>query len=198
MMPSGFSHNLLSKDGTAFYFPDFLGEDESNAFLELLTQDILWQHDEVVLFGKRYITARKVAWYGDQPFEYRYSGNSHQANPWTGGLQQIKDKIEQATGHQFNSCLLNLYHEGKEGMGWHSDDEKSLDSSAAIGSVSFGAVRKFAFRHKESREKISLELGNGSLLLMESPTQTHWNHALLKTARKTGPRINLTFRKMRI
>jgi alkylated DNA repair dioxygenase AlkB len=198
MMPSGFSQNILSQDGAAFYFPDFFGEEESCAFLELLTRDILWQHDEVVLFGKRYITARKVAWYGDQPFEYRYSGNSHNAKPWTDGLQQIKDKIERATGHQFNSCLLNLYHEGNEGMGWHSDDEKTLEPTAAIGSVSFGAVRNFAFRHKESRVKISLELGNGSLLLMESPTQTHWHHALFKTARKTGPRINLTFRKMKV
>jgi alkylated DNA repair dioxygenase AlkB len=191
------SQNLLPSDGIALYFPGLFGEEESCAFLELLTREIIWQHDEVVLFGKRYITARKVAWYGDRPFEYRYSGNSHQAKPWTDGLQQIKDKIELATGHQFNSCLLNLYHEGNEGMGWHSDDEKTLEPTAAIGSVSFGAVRKFAFRHKESREKISLELGNGSLLLMESPTQTHWHHALLKTARKTGPRINLTFRKMK-
>ena len=197
MLHPGFSQNLLPSDGIALYFPGLFGKEESGAFLELLTRDIIWQHDEVVLFGKRYITARKVAWYGDRPFEYRYSGNSHLANPWTDGLLQIKNRVEKMTGHHFNSCLMNLYHEGNEGMGWHSDDEKTLDPSAAIASVSFGAVRKFAFRHKESREKISLELGNGSLLLKESPVQTYWHHALLKTARKTGPRINLTFRKMK-
>ena len=115
---------------------------------------------------------------------------------WTSDLLQMKHKIEQLTGHTYNSCLLNLYHSGAEGMGWHSDDEKELDARAPIASVSLGAQRKFAFRHKQDKTTSSLFLENGSLLIMHPPIQEHWHHSLLKTKTVTDPRINLTFRKI--
>ena len=108
----------------------------------------------------------------------------------------MKHQLERRTGHAYNSCLLNLYHSGDEGMGWHSDDEKELDSTAPIASVSLGARRKFAFRHKQDKTTVSVFLEHGSLLVMYPPIQEHWHHSLLKTKTVTDPRINLTFRKI--
>jgi len=169
---------------------------EARFYLESLLNFIPWQPDEVVIFGKRIVTSRKVAWFGDQDFAYTYSNSTRIALPWTETLLQIKSKVEKVSGCLFNSCLLNLYHEGNEGMGWHSDDEKTLEPHSAIASVSFGAARKFSFRHKKTRETLSLLLENGSLLVMKDETQTHWHHSLPKTNRKVGIRINLTFRRM--
>ncbi len=194
MLHPGFSQNLLPSDGFALYFPGLFGEEESGAFLELLTHEILWQHDEVVLFGKRYITARKVAWYGDQDFEYRYSNITKTALAWTTELLELKSIAEEKTGEKFNSCLLNLYHNGNEGMAWHSDAEKDLKKNGAIGSFSFGAERKFAFKHKQTKETVSTILEHGSLLIMKGTTQINWLHRLPPVKRIYTPRINLTFR----
>jgi alkylated DNA repair dioxygenase AlkB len=108
----------------------------------------------------------------------------------------IKTKLEQISGSEFNSCLLNFYHDGSDGMGWHSDDEKELDAQAPIASLSLGAKRKFAFRHKKDKTTTPLFLENGSALIMHAPTQEYWQHSLLKTKTSTTPRINLTFRKI--
>lgn len=189
--------NLLPEDGTVVYEDHLFTEAESSYFLETLVRTLPWQPDEVVMYGKRITTRRKVAWYGDRPFAYTYSHTTRVALPWTPELQKIKERIENHSGLRFNSCLLNLYHEGSEGMGWHSDDEPTLVPDAPIASVSFGATRKFAFRHKKTKETRSVFLQNGSLLMMKDQTQRFWHHALLKTTRKTGMRINLTFRCMK-
>ena len=102
--------------------------------------------------------------------------------------------VEKETGETFNSCLLNLYHSGDEGMAWHSDGEKDLKKNGAIGSLSFGAERKFSFKHKETKETVSIQLEHGSLLVMKGATQTNWLHRLPPTKRINQPRINLTFR----
>ena len=148
------------------------------------------------MFGRLVTTARKVSWVGDPECLYTYSGIQKKPQLWTNELLQIKRKLEKFTGHTYNSCLLNLYHSGAEGMGWHSDDEKELDSSTPIASVSLGARRKFAFRHKKDKTTCSVLLENGSLLIMHQPIQERWHHSLLKTKTHTGPRINLTFRKI--
>jgi alkylated DNA repair dioxygenase AlkB len=140
------------------------------------------------------ITKRKVAWYGEKPFEYTYSKITKLALPWTNELTAIKAITEQRTGETFNSCLLNLYHSGEEGMAWHSDGEKDLKKNGTIGSLSFGAERKFAFKHKRTREKVELILEHGSLLVMKDTTQTHWLHRLPPTKLIHKPRVNLTFR----
>lgn len=186
--------NLLPKDGTVNYYGKLFSREESNRYLDILLQSIEWKNDEAVIFGKLILTKRKVAWYGDSSFEYTYSNTTKKALPWTKELLELKKIIEEKTGEIFNSCLLNLYHSGDEGMAWHSDAEKDLKKNGAIGSVSFGAERKFAFKHKESKEVVSLILEHGSLLVMTDETQTHWLHRLPPTKTTQKPRVNLTFR----
>ena len=186
--------NLLSKDGTVNYYGEILTQNEANHYLNILFSGIEWRNDEAIIFGKKIITKRKVAWYGEKPFEYTYSKTTKLALPWTNELLELKTKVEQITGETFNTCLLNLYHNGNEGMAWHSDGEKDLKKNGAIASLSFGAERKFAFKHKETKEKVELILKHGSLLVMKDETQSHWLHRLPPTKLITKPRVNLTFR----
>lgn len=191
------AENLLPHDGAAHYFGPILPAVEASRFFELLMQTIPWERDEVVLFGKHIITARKVAWFADSDITYTYSGTTKHARQWTPELSALKSAVESRAGVPFNSCLLNLYHSGSEGMGWHSDDEHSLVAQSAIGSMSFGAERKFCFKHKRSAQGVSVVLEHGSLLVMQGTTQSHWLHCVPKSKRVTAPRINLTFRCMR-
>lgn len=186
--------NLLPKDGIVNYYGKLFSSQQANTFLEILLNQIEWKNDEAIIFGKRIITKRKVAWYGDQNFEYTYSNVTKKALPWTKELLTLKNIVEEKTGEQFNSCLLNLYHTGEEGMAWHSDAEKDLLKNGAIGSLSFGAERKFTFKHKVSKETVSLILENGSLLVMKDATQSYWLHRLPPTKRILKARVNLTFR----
>nr|WKN38041.1 alpha-ketoglutarate-dependent dioxygenase AlkB [Tunicatimonas sp. TK19036] len=188
--------NLLPQDGKVYYYGKILAQNEADQYLQQLLNTIAWKQDEAIMFGRRIITKRKVAWYGDQPFAYTYSKTTKQALPWTPELLELKKLIEQNTGEQFNSCLLNLYHRGDEGMGWHSDDEKDLEENSSIASLSLGAERKFSLRHRDTRETVSLMLEHGSLLEMKDTTQTYWQHQLPKTKKITTPRVNLTFRQM--
>lgn len=186
--------NLLPKDGKAFYFGKIFSEKEASNYFDILLKTINWNNDVAVMFGKKIVTKRKVAWYGKREFEYTYSKITKKAQLWTPILIELKEKVEAKTGETFNSCLLNLYHTGSEGMSWHSDAEKDLKKDATIASLSFGAERKFAFKHKESKETIALFLQHGSLLTMEGSTQKHWLHRLPPTKKINSPRINLTFR----
>lgn len=186
--------NWLPYDGTVNYYGKLLPHQEANKYLETLLQSIEWRNDEAVIFGKKIITKRKVAWYGEKPFAYTYSNSTKHALPWTKELLELKTIIEKETGETFNSCLLNLYHDGEEGMAWHSDGERDLKRDGAIGSLSFGAERKFVFKHKQTKEKVELVLEHGSLLVMKDTTQTHWLHRLPPSKKITIPRVNLTFR----
>lgn len=186
--------NLLPKDGSVNYYGTLMPQSKANEYLAELLESIAWQNDQAIIFGKLIITKRKVAWYGNSNFSYTYSNTTKQALPWTPALQELKALAEAKTGETYNSCLLNLYHDGNEGMAWHSDAEKDLKKNGAIASMSFGAERKFAFKHKESKETVSRILQNGSLLVMKDETQTHWLHRLPPTKLITKPRVNLTFR----
>jgi alkylated DNA repair dioxygenase AlkB len=186
--------NLLPKDGTVNYYGQIFAGKEANDYLAELLKTIDWKNDEAVIYGKRMVTKRKVAWYGDAEFEYTYSNTTKRALPWTSALWELKTKIENKTGEKFNSCLLNLYHNGDEGMAWHSDAEKDLKKNGAIASLTFGAERKFSFKHKITKETISLTLHHGSLLVMKGDTQSNWLHRLPPTKLVTKPRVNLTFR----
>jgi len=186
--------NLLPYDGIVQYYGKTFSEEESAHFYHDLLNKIEWENDKAIIFGKEINTKRKVAWYGEKSFSYTYSKVTKYAKPWTKALKQIKQKIEIQSGDTYNSCLLNLYHSGEEGMAWHSDGEKDLKKNGAIASVSFGAERKFAFKHKESKEKVEVWLENGSLLVMKGATQSHWLHRLPPTKKVFTPRINLTFR----
>ncbi len=186
--------NLLPQNGTVNYYGKLFSREEADFYRDILLHTIEWKNDEAIIFGKLILTKRKVAWYGEKEFEYTYSNTTKKALPWTPELLKLKAIIEEKTGETFNSCLLNLYHSGEEGMAWHSDGEKDLKKNGAIGSLSFGAERKFAFKHKESKEKVSLILEHGSLLVMKDETQTYWLHRLPPTKTTQKPRVNLTFR----
>ena len=188
--------NLLSKDGIAIYYGKFLTFDEANGYFHSLLRSTPWKNDEVVVFGKHIVTKRKTAWYGDSNYVYIYSNTIKEALSWTRELINLKHFVENLSNTKFNSCLLNLYHDGNEGMGWHSDDEKSIEENSTIASVSFGAERKFSFKHKQNKKIISVLLEHGSLLLMKEVTQKNWLHSLPKSKKITLPRINLTFRRM--
>ena len=186
--------NLLPQDGNVNYYKNLLSLNEANSYFDSLLHSIEWKNDQAFIYGKLIITKRKVAWYGDTDFEYTYSKITKRALPWTAELVELKKITEELTGEKFNSCLLNLYHNGDEGMAWHSDAEKVLKKNGAIASLSLGAERKFSFKHKETKETISLILENGSLLVMKGSTQTSWLHRLPPTKLISKPRINLTFR----
>lgn len=187
-------NNLLPYDGTVNYYGKLFSAEEAKHYYDTLYHNIEWKNDEAVIFGKHILTKRKVAWYGDLEFGYTYSNVTKLALPWTKELAELKAVAEQRTGETYNSCLLNLYHSGEEGMAWHSDGEKDLKKNGAIGSMSFGAERKFSFKHKQNKVIVSLVLEHGSLLVMKDTTQTHWLHRLPPTKLVTTPRVNLTFR----
>lgn len=186
--------NWLPIDGRVNYYGKLYNQKEADHFMEILLRDTDWQNDEIIIFGNKITTKRKVAWYGDKKYRYTYSNTTRIAMYWTSTLLQLKNKVEQRTGDLYNSCLLNLYHDGSEGMSWHSDNEKELKKNGAIASLSFGAERKFSFKHNKSKEKVDIILQHGSLLVMRDQTQSYWQHMLPKTKKITTPRINLTFR----
>ena len=187
-------HNHLPYDGTVQYYGKVIQEMVADDYFEKLMQNIAWENDQAIILGRQITTKRKVAWYGDQGYEYTYSNVNRYTLPWTVELLELRQRVQQLTGERFNSCLLNLYHTGEEGMAWHSDDETDLKKNGVIASLSFGAERKFAFKHKQSKEKVELYLEHGSLLVMKDTTQSHWLHRLPPTKKVSTARINLTFR----
>lgn len=188
--------NLLSCDGVVNYHGQILDPLVAKSYFNTLYNTIEWKNDEANMFGKRIITNRKVAWYGDSNYSYTYSNSTKQALIWTKELLELKACVEKLSETTFNSCLLNLYHSGNDGMAYHSDDEASLGKSATIASLSFGAERRFLFKHKKTKETISIQLENGSLLVMKAETQAYWAHRLPVSTKIKNPRINLTFRTM--
>ena len=154
-----------------------------------------WQQEDIVMFGEHRRVPRLVAWHGDPGTAYTYSGTAHEPLPWTPTLQCIRDRVEALTSHSFNSVLLNRYRDGRDGMGWHADDERELGHEPAIASVSLGATRRFKLRHRRRRDAVAtIDLAHGDLLLMAGATQHAYVHAVPKTTRAVGERINLTFR----
>ena len=186
--------NLLPLGGTVNYYGRILPVARANQLLKSLLDQIEWKNDEAFIFGRRIITKRKVAWYGDRNFEYTYSNTVKHALPWTPILLELKGIAENHSGETFNSCLLNLYHDGNEGMAWHRDAETDLKENGAIASMSFGAERRFLFKHKDTKETIAIVLEHGSLLVMKDATQTNWLHRLPPAKSIKTPRVNLTFR----
>src|ERR1700744_1183955 len=174
-------HNLLPYEGTVHYYGTIMSLEMANDFYNSLIRNIQWENDEAVIYGKKIITKRKVAWYANQPFSYTYSKITKTAKPWLPILDELKAIVEKESGETYNSCLLNLYHDGNEGMAWHSDAERDLKKNGSIGSLSFGAERKFSFKHKKTKETISKVLQHGSLLIMKGTTQSHWLHRLPPT-----------------
>ncbi|RZK34931.1 MAG: alpha-ketoglutarate-dependent dioxygenase AlkB, partial [Pedobacter sp.] len=162
--------NLLPYEGTVNYYGKLFSSHQADHYFDELMKNIEWRNDEAFIMGKHIITKRKVAWYGDLGYAYTYSNATKHALPWTDALLELKSIAEQKTGTSFNSCLLNLYHNGEEGMAYHSDDEKTLGKNSAIASMSFGAERRFLFKNKKTKETITTFLEHGSLLVMKDET----------------------------
>ena len=188
--------NILPQDGIALYYDKIIGDEQVKQLYDALFNNIHWENERVIMFGKEIITKRKVAFFSDPSISYRYASKTKIGLPWTSTLITIKNRIESITKESYNACLLNLYHNGEESMGWHSDNEKEIVANSSIASLSLGANRKFSFKHKVSKETVSIELEDGSLLEMKGSVQAHWWHALLKSKKVTDARINLTFRQM--
>ena len=188
--------SLLPHDGEAIYYPSDLLPLSNPSWLDILTDSIAWSNDTVKMFGKTLTLNRKSAWYGDYRAAYSYSGIRREPLQWTEELLMIKKSCEEVSNATFNSVLCNYYHDGKDGMGWHCDDERELGKEPIIVSVSFGAERIFAFKHRNSKERINIRLEHGSMLIMRGQTQHSWQHALPKSTIVHEPRINLTFRNI--
>jgi len=184
-------------DGALRLWPAAFETVEAGELFAGLRHGIDWQQEEIAIFGARRPVPRLVAWHGDPAAHYTYSGTAHSPRSWTPPLQRVRELTERLTGATFNAVLLNLYRDGRDGMGWHSDDEPELGPAPVIASVSLGATRRFCLRHRRRKAlKLDLSLGHGSLLLMAGSTQRHWVHAVPKTSRPVGERINLTFRRV--
>lgn len=186
---------LLPYDGEVKDYGMWCSRAQAQADFQYFLENLLWQPDEFNRFGQYVQTTRQVAWYGDAHFNYVYAGVSRIAHAWDARLWQLKQQLEHLLGVQFNSCLANLYHHGQEGMGWHQDNDMSLAKETVIASLSYGAERKFVFRHLATAEKREIWLQSGHLLVMQGTTQQNWQHALPKTSRVHTARINLTFRQ---
>lgn len=188
--------NILDQDGIVLYHEKVLTDEQITQLYDELLNKINWENERVVMFGKEIITKRKVAFYSDPLIAYTYSSKTKIGLPWKDPLFILKNIVESLTKQTYNACLLNLYHNGEEAMGWHSDNEKEIIANSSIASLSIGASRKFSFKHKVTKETISIQLGNGSLLEMKGSIQSHWLHTLPKSKKITESRINLTFRQM--
>lgn len=187
--------HIINFEGEAIYYGPIFSPEQSSLFFDDLLKSIEWKNEEIIIFGKEIISKRKVAFYGDDGVEYTYSNKTKKGLVWTDHLLKIKNIVESHTQVNYNGCLLNLYHDGNEGMGWHSDGEKEILTNSSIASISLGIDRKFSFKNKLSKETVSIQLENGSLLEMKGAIQKHWLHALPKSKKITKPRINLTFRQ---
>ncbi|MDO8650930.1 MAG: alpha-ketoglutarate-dependent dioxygenase AlkB [Undibacterium sp.] len=176
------------------FYPPAVADD---LFATLLAQTH-WRQESIQVWGKAHRQPRLTAWHGDDGSAYSYSGIHLQASSWTPTLLRIRRDISAATGHEFNSVLLNLYRDQQDSMGWHSDDEPELGRNPVIASLSLGAMRRFKLKHTTRKEQktLALDLPGGSLLIMAGDTQHHWQHGIAKQTAPIGPRINLTFRQI--
>lgn len=182
-------------DAEIIYYPEFYSQSSADLIYSELQRDILWQQDEIKIFGKIHPQPRLTALYGNEGKSYSYSNIKMQPHPWSLLLQKIKTEVEKVAETNFSTVLLNYYRDGKDSNGWHADDEKELGLNPIIASVSFGAERVFQLKHKtDTLQKKSINLQHGSLLLMKGTTQHFWKHQIPKTAKPIGSRINLTFR----
>jgi alkylated DNA repair dioxygenase AlkB len=189
--------DLLPHHGYAVLNPDFLSPVEADALFGALLTGCEWKQQPVVIFGKKVLQPRLTVAFADEGVVYRYSGTELFQHKWTESLAVLKRRVEEFSGHTFNTALLNLYRDGRDSMGWHRDNERVLGDSPFIASVSLGAVRKFQFReYKTKSDLISVEPPHGSLMLMGGECQQFWEHRVPKTTARVGERINLTFRSV--
>jgi len=191
------SEVLSLPDAELEYFPNFLLKAEADFLLKRLLKEVPWQQHNIKLFGKQISQPRLTAFYAEKGISYTYSGLQLKPDNFSTEIWDLKQKTEELTGFNFNTCLANLYRHGNDSMGWHADDEKVLGKNPVIASISLGGIRRFQFKHKTNKDlKESIELQHGSLLIMKGSMQHFWKHQLPKTKKEVSPRINLTYRKI--
>lgn len=179
------------------YWPHWVADDVAHRWLQVLLTETPWTQPQIKLYGRQFVVPRRVAWYGDANAHYRYSGLIHEPLPWTPLLTEIRERVEAQLAQRLNGVLLNLYRDGQDAMGWHSDDEPELGPEPLVVSLNLGATRRFDFRRKgTTRIEHSLELKHGSMLVMRGPTQHYWQHQIARTRKVSEPRLNLTFRQL--
>jgi alkylated DNA repair dioxygenase AlkB len=184
-------------DAELSFAPDFLSVAHASTLFEALRREIAWETHRIRLFGRELASPRLSCWIGDPGASYVYSNARFEPRAWSKSLRALRAEVSEATGEEFNSVLANLYRDGRDGMGWHSDDEPELGPQPVIASLSLGAARRFLLKHRrDPTRKLAIELPAGSLLLMRGDTQQNYRHALPKTARPVDARINLTFRRI--
>lgn len=185
--------------------PAWLPRVQADALLAAVRAEVPWSVHRIRMFGRMVDSPRLSAWVGDAHARYRYSGAVFEPLPWTPALASLRARLRDALDLDFDSVLANLYRDGCDAMGWHRDDEPELGPAPVIASVSLGATRRFVLRHRprarageagDTRARHAVELPHGSLLVMAGATQARWQHALPRTARPVGERINLTFRRI--
>jgi alkylated DNA repair dioxygenase AlkB len=187
----------LSPESWLDYSPGWLEEREAEVVEQALLDELVWEQREIVLFGRRILQPRLIAWAGDRP--YRYSGQTLEVRPFSRSLAALRRRVELATERAFNHALVNRYRDGADSMGFHSDDEPELGEHPVLASISLGATRCFVLEPKQrSRrsERRELELERGSLLIFGGDTQAEFRHALPKARAPIGERVNVTFRNL--
>ena len=187
---------LIQNDGELLFDAHFISPEEALRLYSRLLDDLQWQEEEILIYGKPVLVPRLVCWHGDPEAVYSYSGVLHAPLPWTPTLTDLKLRVEALTREQFNSVLANLYRDGNDSMGWHADKEKELGKNPFIASISLGQERLFKVQHNKTKQVVDINLPNGSLLLMGGSFQHHWRHCVPKTKQLKHGRINLTFRKV--
>lgn len=188
--------HLLNQDGIIDYVEVFLAPDAADCLLPILVNTLSWREETIRIAGRAVRVPRRVAWHGDPGAVYRYSGVTHEPEPWTPALLELRERLEAWCQRPFNSVLGNLYRDGQDAMGWHADNEPELGPAPHIASLSLGAERRFEIRHNRSRETLSMPLAHGSLLIMGGTFQAHWKHRLARQPGIAKPRANLTFRNI--
>ena len=187
--------NIPLPDARLVYDPNFLSRPYADALLSTLLGEAPWRQDEITLFGKTFPQPRLTALYGNNGKSYTYSGIQMRPMAFPSFMLDIKQRVEEASQHNFTTCLLNLYRDGNDSNGWHADNEKELGKNPVIASVSLGTPRVFHIKHRRDKvQRYRLTLGHGSLLVMAGPMQHHWLHQVPKSRKPLGKRINLTFR----
>lgn len=175
---------------------DFLSEENAGEYLRRIIDEADWRRYAVRMFGREIPSPRLTAWQAEDGVTYSYSGITLRSVPWTSAVNEIRARVEKETGERFNSVLINRYRHGSDSMGWHADDERELGEKPVIASVSLGAERRFLLRHNGTGEKVETVLPSGSLLVMAGRSQHDWKHAVPKTKKDIGTRVNLTFRQI--
>ena len=175
---------------------NFFNPIDSDELLTKLISKLPWESTVIKMFGRKTKIPRLQCWIGDEGCNYKYSGKKLNRQSWTKDLTMIREKIYKEFKIDFNSVLVNYYRDGKDSMGWHSDDEKELGHNPTIASISFGSERDLVFKNKISKETLSIAQVHGCLILIDGKTQKNWQHSIKKTRKVIGPRINLTFRNI--